>query len=107
MSALPESREELEALIDSRLMRVMQPADTVSENRLVNQPEAQRLLNISANTMHRWINSGMVPKPKKINNRNFWQLDELLQAVEESAGPDRLAPEIRARLDRGRKLRHV
>ena len=37
-------------------------------------------------TLWRWVRSGILPKPKKINGRNFWRKREVIAALSISKG---------------------
>ena len=105
--ALPSTVSELERFIDERLQHALQDNQPNPNHRLVPQPEVLHVLGVSGNTLHRRIEGGLVPKPRKIRGRNFWWLDELLVHVEKNLAPDELPAAVRTELDRGRRLRHV
>jgi len=45
----------------------------LSQKRLLTTKNVCEMLNCSRTTMWRRISAGQVPKPIKINSRNYWQ----------------------------------
>ena len=54
------------------------------------QPQNKKLVGIhyliditgkSRATVYRWIDKGLLPKPRKFNERNHWQQSEIDEAV--------------------------
>ncbi|MCK7581719.1 MAG: helix-turn-helix domain-containing protein [Chromatiales bacterium] len=65
-------------------------AELKPDDAFISSTEARRLAgNVSDMTIWRWVNLGVIPKPMKIRNRNYWRRGEFLAALERaSSGPE-------------------
>jgi predicted DNA-binding transcriptional regulator AlpA len=77
------NQNELEMLIDQRVKKALakQPKQA-ADKRLINRRELEQLASISRPTITRWVASGILPKPRKINSVNYWRLDQVQEALD-------------------------
>jgi predicted DNA-binding transcriptional regulator AlpA len=50
-------------------------------DRLINRRELRQRIPVSDMSVWRWIRAGIFPAPLKINNRNYWRLNEVLAFI--------------------------
>ncbi|WP_222930808.1 helix-turn-helix transcriptional regulator, partial [Allochromatium palmeri] len=72
------------------LILVLKTADGQGVSERLPSTEARRLAgNVSDMTLWRWVNLGIIPRPLKIRNRNYWRRGQFLAALERGAsGPE-------------------
>lgn len=55
------------------------------DGELLSTADVLRMLRRSRATLYRWVNLGLLPRPRRIQNSSYWSRSELQAAIERAA----------------------
>lgn len=76
----------MQAITTHTLPRAAENFDKLPDSALIGSPTVQAVTGKSRATIWRWINSGILPKPKKLgSSQNLWTVGEIRSALNQAA----------------------